>query len=86
MNTELLYFSAGWCAPCRTLAPIIETFKSECSKELQVIKVDVDERRDLATKHGVRSIPTIIYLVDGVEVRRKTGNASLTEVHALVAA
>ena len=66
---KLLYFSAGWCGPCRQLGPIME----EVAQQATVQKVDVDAQPELAQQYGIRNIPTVILVNDGVEVARKVG-------------
>jgi len=66
---KLLYFSASWCGPCRQLGPIME----EVAQQATVQKVDVDAQPELAQQYGIRNIPTVILVNDGVEVARKVG-------------
>jgi thioredoxin 1 len=71
---KLLYFSAQWCGPCRTMVgPIMEELISEGHL---IQKIDVDSNPDLSQKYGVRNIPTVILTVNGEEVSRKVGSAS----------
>lgn len=65
-------FFATWCAPCKMLAPVLEEVSSEMS-EVKVLKIDVDESPETATKYGVQSIPTIKIFKDGAEVETKVG-------------
>jgi thiol-disulfide isomerase/thioredoxin len=68
-------FSAAWCGPCRTLAPIINEVKTQFTNVI-FEDYDVDVAYDEATKYGIRSVPTIIMEKDGVEVERFTGMSS----------
>ena len=65
-------FFATWCAPCKMLAPVLEEVASEMG-EVKVLKIDVDESPETATKYGVQSIPTIKIFKDGAEVETKVG-------------
>ncbi|MBR3266923.1 MAG: thioredoxin, partial [Bacilli bacterium] len=65
-------FFATWCGPCKMLSPILEKVASE-HEDLTVLKVDVDEVGDVATKYGIRSIPTLILFEDGKAVDMKLG-------------
>lgn len=65
-------FFATWCAPCKMLAPVLEEVASEMG-EVKVLKSDVDESPETATKYGVQSIPTIKIFKDGAEVETKVG-------------
>lgn len=72
----LIYFSAAWCQPCKTLSPIME----QVGKQVPVIKVDVDAQKQYATDFGIRNIPTVVLVENGKEVRRFTGVKSLNEI------
>lgn len=67
---KYLYFSAGWCQPCKTLGPIMQ----QVSQEVPVQKVDVDENQQLSMQYSIRNIPTVV-LVDntGKELARSVG-------------
>ena len=67
---KLLYFSAGWCGPCRQLGPIMEGLNSE---GVPVQKIDVDSNPEIAQQFGIRNIPTVVLTSDGAEVIRKVG-------------
>ena len=73
---QLFYFSAEWCQPCKTLAPIME----QISSQISVQKINVDYEPDVITKFGVRNIPTVILVENGQEVRRFTGVRSYEQV------
>jgi thioredoxin 1 len=69
---KLLYFSAGWCGPCRMLSPVMKEIADEGI--IEVDKIDVDENQELTQRYGVRNIPTVL-LVDesGMELAKKVG-------------
>lgn len=67
---KILYFSAAWCSPCKTLGPIIESLAGQINYQ----KIDVDNNQDLSIQYGVRNIPTLILLDENGEVKgRKVG-------------
>jgi thioredoxin len=73
---QLFYFSAEWCQPCKTLAPIME----QVAQTIPVQKVNVDYEPDVITKFGVRNIPTVILVENGQEVRRFTGARGYNDI------
>ena len=79
----VLDFFASWCGPCGQLSPIIDRLAQE-HPELKVAKVDVDSQKELARKHKVFSIPTLVIYKNGEIAGRHTGVLSLEEIAALV--
>ena len=75
---KILYFSAAWCAPCRTLGPIIQ----ESTRHGVVYeKIDIDANQDLSIEYGVRNIPTLVLLDENGEVKgRKVGLQSKQDI------
>jgi thioredoxin 1 len=70
MSIEVLKFSATWCGPCRVL--------SETLKEVEgITNIDIEKDQETSRKYGIRSVPTLVFLKDGVEVHRQSGNMPL---------
>ena len=55
-------FYAGWCGPCRVLAPILEELADVYKDQIHVYKVDVDKCEALAEAYNIRSIPTTLFI------------------------
>ena len=58
-------FWAEWCGPCHAVSPVLEKIVEERAGELKLVKVNIDEERELAEKYGIASIPTMILFKDG---------------------
>ena len=84
-GVTLLDFHATWCGPCRALGPTLEALSGEFAAQgVRIAKVDVDEESELAGRFGVASIPTLVVLKDGLEVRRHVGGARPDALRELV--
>lgn len=77
----LVDFWAAWCGPCRMVGPIVESLASRYAGRAKVCKVNVDEQPGLATKYGIRSIPTLIVFKGG-EIAERTMGAQPEEALA----
>ncbi len=78
----LVDFWAPWCTPCRMLSPVIDEVADEITGA-KVVKVNVDEQQELAEKYNVMSIPTLVVMKDGQEVKRSMGFIPKEAVKAL---
>jgi len=76
---KILYFSAGWCQPCKNFKPIME----QVSRELPVQFVDVDASPQLVAEYGVRSVPTIVILNNGQVASKQAGVLTESQIKSL---
>ncbi|MCD6520790.1 MAG: thioredoxin [Anaerolineae bacterium] len=68
-------FWAPWCGPCRMLEPIMEQLAKEYEGKIIFTKLNTDENMDVATRLGIRGIPTVIIYWNGQEEDRLVGYA-----------
>ena len=69
-------YTAAWCQPCKQLAPIFEELQNEMINEIDTIvfqTIDVDQNRDAAAEANVSSVPTVVFLKNGIPVYRFSG-------------
>ena len=66
-------FWAPWCGPCRMVSPSLEKLAKEFKGKLIVIKINVDEKQEIAGRYQIQSIPTIMMFYKGNTLMRLTG-------------
>jgi putative thioredoxin len=64
----VLDFWAAWCGPCRALGPALEAEVAKRSGKVELAKVDIDAEQPLASRYGIRSLPTVAVFRDGKPV------------------
>ena len=72
-GVALVDFWAPWCGPCRMQTPILEDIAKRTGPTVTVAKVNVDTAPGIATRFGIRSIPTLIVFRDGKAVEHFVG-------------
>jgi len=86
-KVQVLDFYADWCGPCKAMGPAIEALMTEYNVEgsdVEIKKVNVDEDPSLAQKYNVRGIPTLIFLKDGEESAKVSGNQSKAKITEMI--
>ena len=71
----IIDFWAQWCGPCKIVGPILDEIHTDYEGKAIVGKVDVDKEQELATRFGIRNIPTILFFKNGEIVDKITGAA-----------
>ena len=80
----LIDFSAIWCGPCKTLAPILKQVKDSLRERITILKIDVDKNQQLASKYQVRGVPTMILFQNGKQLWRQSGVLSKEEIIKII--
>ena len=78
-DLTLVDFYATWCGPCKMIAPVLEQLTS-----VDVIKVDVDEERELTMKFNISAVPTLILMKEKQEVARIQGYHDLEQLESWI--
>lgn len=82
-GTVLVDFWAAWCGPCRMIAPAVEKIAEE-HPEIKVCKINIDDEQELAIKHGVMSIPTLMVVKDGEITNTAVGLRPKEEIEEML--
>ncbi|MBX7093714.1 MAG: thioredoxin [Flavobacteriales bacterium] len=69
----MIDFWAEWCGPCRMIGPVVEEMSKEYDGKALIGKVNVDHNPGIASKFGIRNIPTILFLKNGEIVDKSVG-------------
>ncbi len=79
----LVDFWAPWCGPCRQMAPQFEAAARQLKGRALLVKVNSDDSPQASAKFAIRSIPTLVRLQAGAEIRRQSGALPLAQIVAL---
>ncbi len=80
----LVYFTADWCQPCKTMAPEIDALARETEGKLKIRKVDIDKSKRLAQMMRIQSVPTFVVFAKGRPVMMESGVRRKSELLAMI--
>lgn len=76
----LVYFTASWCGPCASFAPIMEKVSDGFNKILSTVKVDTGSVPEIAGLYELRSVPTLLLIHKGKVIEGTVGVQSYMQV------
>ena len=80
----LVDFWAPWCGPCKMISPILEQLQTLYTDKLIIVKINVDDNKEMASQFNVRGIPTLLLFNHGQLLDTHVGMASLQDLKAFV--
>jgi thioredoxin 1 len=80
----LVDFWATWCGPCRMMSPTVDTIAAEYAGRAKVGKLNVDENLTVASRYGIRSIPTLLLFKAGQIQEQVVGTAPKDALNRLL--
>ena len=78
----LVDFWAEWCGPCKMIAPLLDELADEYQGKVKIGKVNIDDQQALATKYGIRAIPTLLLINKGEVAEQMVGAKSKRDLKA----
>ncbi|XP_017026052.1 thioredoxin-2 [Drosophila kikkawai] len=81
----VLDFFATWCGPCKMISPKLAELATQYAENIVVLKVDVDICEDIAMDYNISSMPTFVFIKNGLKVEEFAG-ANATRVEDVIKA
>ncbi len=84
--TQIFYYSAPWCGPCRTFGPLVD--KVSHDSDVPIVKINIDDPSMLlqAMEHNIKVVPTLVKVRDNTPIARREGALSEESLRTFVEA
>ncbi|MEL6776920.1 MAG: thioredoxin [Cyanobacteria bacterium J06597_16] len=69
----LVDFYADWCGPCQMMSKILGQVGTELKGEVKIVKIDTEKYPEIASKHSIHALPTLVLFKQGQPVDRIEG-------------
>jgi thioredoxin 1 len=76
LNTPLpvlVDFHTKWCAPCRKMAPVVDKIAADFKDKAKVIRIDVDNSKEVAKQYQIQGVPVFILFKNGIQKWKQSG-------------
>ena len=80
----LVDFWAEWCGPCKMMMPVVMEVAEDCTDQVRVVTLNVDEHPEIAAQYGVRGIPTLMLFQQGKVEGTKVGMLTKSQLVAFM--